>query len=56
MGLASFGLANTYYQWFVQFQDPIPIPSLCDVLWLAFYPCVYVALVLVMRAQVDRLP
>ncbi len=56
VGLASFGLANTYYQWFVQFLDPIPIPSLCDALWFAFYPLVYAALVLLMRARVDRLP
>ncbi|MDT5330289.1 MAG: hypothetical protein QOF31_1586 [Mycobacterium sp.] len=55
-GLASFALANTYYMWFIRPMDPIPIPSLCDVLWFVFYPCVYVALVLLIRSRVDRLP
>jgi hypothetical protein len=55
-GLTSFGLANTYYHWFIRPLNPMPIPSLCDALWLAFYPCVYAALVLLMRSRMDRLP
>ena len=56
LGLLSFGLSNTYYQWFVRPLDPMPFPSLSDALWLAFYPCIYIGLVLLMRPKVAGLP
>ncbi|MDO8942615.1 MAG: hypothetical protein Q7U75_05495, partial [Desulfobacterales bacterium] len=55
-GILSFGLANTYFHWVAQHVDPLPIPSLSNVLGLAFYPCSYIGLVLLMRPRVARLP
>jgi hypothetical protein len=35
-------------------RDPIPIPSLSDVLELGFYPIVYVAVAMLLRARIAR--
>jgi diguanylate cyclase (GGDEF)-like protein len=34
----------------------VPIPSVADVFFLAFYPCLYIALVLLLRVRIRRLP
>jgi diguanylate cyclase (GGDEF)-like protein len=35
-------------------QGPVPIPSVADVSWLAFYPAVYLAVVLLVRSRIPR--
>jgi two-component system cell cycle response regulator len=35
-------------------MDPIPIPSVSDVLWLVYYPIVYVAVAMLLRARIAR--
>ena len=47
--------ADTYYSLYVQDLDPMPIPSIADVLWLAFYPFAYCAIVLLVRARLSGL-
>ncbi|MGI8512130.1 MAG: HD domain-containing phosphohydrolase [Solirubrobacteraceae bacterium] len=56
------GLALTLYAageltWSIHFQDQAdpPVPSLADVFWLAYYPTIYVTLVLLVRSRVSRL-
>ncbi|HET6735186.1 diguanylate cyclase domain-containing protein, partial [Mycobacterium sp.] len=56
VGLISFALAKSIYLWFVRPLDPPPAPSIADVLWWNFYVCLYVALLLLVRSRVDRLP
>jgi diguanylate cyclase len=56
VGLTSFGLSNVYYLWFVRTLDPMPVLTLCHALWWTYYLCVSVALLLLMRSRVDRLP
>jgi diguanylate cyclase len=56
VGLTSFALAKPYYLWFVRPLDPMPAPSVSDALWWAFYPCAFVALLLLVRSRVGRLP
>src|SRR4051794_30092359 len=43
-------IANTFY---VSKRDPVPYPSISDVLWIAFYPAAYVALVLHVRGRIE---
>jgi diguanylate cyclase (GGDEF)-like protein len=54
-GLASALAGSAVY--YAQYRDlePIPSPSWADLGWLGFYPLVYVALLLVLRARVQRL-
>ncbi|MDT5129517.1 MAG: hypothetical protein QOH54_5161 [Mycobacterium sp.] len=54
--LAFQALANTYWSWFVQSIDPEPFPTLADALWLAYYPCVFLATALLMRSRVNQFP
>jgi diguanylate cyclase (GGDEF)-like protein len=43
-GLSLYALGNLLWSlWLGHMPDP-PIPSVCDVLWLALYPCAYVGL------------
>jgi len=56
LGLFFLGLANIYYQWFLRPLESPPIPLLAHALWLAFYPCAYLGLVLLIRPRVPRLP
>jgi diguanylate cyclase (GGDEF)-like protein len=53
-GMASYTAGNIYY--FVAQRDlsVVPIPSLADYLWVAFYPCAYVFVVLQLRRQITR--
>jgi diguanylate cyclase (GGDEF)-like protein len=43
-----------YYLAFLSDLDEIPIPSISDPFYLAFYPVSYVALALLLRARIDR--
>ena len=56
MGVAVVGwaLGNVYYTAVLWDQDPIPIPSPSDVLWLVYYPVVYVAVAMLLRARIAR--
>jgi two-component system, cell cycle response regulator len=56
MGVAVVGwaLGNVYYTAVLWDMDPIPIPSPSDVLWLVYYPVVYVAVAMLLRARIAR--
>jgi diguanylate cyclase (GGDEF)-like protein len=54
--LACQALANTYWSWFVQQLDPEPVPTWADALWLAFYPCMFLAVLLLVRSRIDQFP
>jgi diguanylate cyclase len=56
VGLLSFGLSNVLYVWFARALDPMPVPTLCHLLWVTAYICVFIALVLLVRSRVNRLP
>ena len=45
---------DLYYLAFLSDLDEIPIPSISDPFYLAFYPVSYVALALLVRARIDR--
>jgi diguanylate cyclase (GGDEF)-like protein len=45
---------DLYYLAFLSGLDEIPIPSISDPFYLAFYPVSFVALALLLRARIDR--
>jgi diguanylate cyclase (GGDEF)-like protein len=56
LGLAVYGLGNIYWTIAIRPLDPEPFPSGADACWLAFYPCAFAALMLVLREQTGRMP
>jgi two-component system, cell cycle response regulator len=54
-GLLLWALGQTYYSVVLYYASPAPFPSPADVLFLAFYPASYLALVMLLRARVARL-
>ena len=44
------------YVWLARTLDPMAVPTLCHVLWGIYYICVFIALVLLVRSRVNRLP
>ncbi len=54
VGLCFWVIGDLYWQFALANRDPIPYPSLADALYLAFYPCAYVAVVLLLRARLVR--
>jgi diguanylate cyclase (GGDEF)-like protein len=54
MGVAVviYAAGDIAYNGWVQFHDPVPVPSVADVLWLAFYPFAYVGILLLLRGRV----
>jgi two-component system cell cycle response regulator len=54
VGVVGWALGNVYYTVVLWNLDPIPIPSLSDVLWIVYYPIVYVAVAMLLRARIAR--
>ena len=54
VGVVGWALGNVYYTVVLWDLDPIPIPSVSDVLWLGYYPIVYVAVAMLLRARIAR--
>jgi diguanylate cyclase (GGDEF)-like protein len=54
VGVVGWAVGNVYYTAVLWDMDPIPVPSLSDVLWLAYYPIVYVAVAMLLRARIAR--
>src|SRR4051812_47127819 len=50
VGVVGWALGNVYYTAVLWDMDPIPIPSVSDVLWLVFYPPRYLPRALLLRA------
>jgi diguanylate cyclase (GGDEF)-like protein/putative nucleotidyltransferase with HDIG domain len=51
-GLASWAAGNTYWTFALVDLESPPYPSVADAFWLAFYPPVLVALILLVRSRV----
>jgi hypothetical protein len=56
LGLAVYGAGNIYWTIFIRTQDPEPFPSFADALWLSFYPCAFIALLLIVREIAEDVP
>ena len=54
IGLLSYALAKPVYLWFVLPLHPPPAPSVADALWWGLYPCLFVALLLLVRPRLNR--
>ena len=54
VGVVGWALGNVYYTVVLWDLDPILIPSVSDVLWLGYYPIVYVAVAMLLRARIAR--
>jgi two-component system cell cycle response regulator len=55
IALLLWALGQTYYSVVLYYASPAPFPSPADVLFLAFYPASYVALVLLLRSRIAQL-
>jgi diguanylate cyclase (GGDEF)-like protein len=56
VGVTGFLAGDLYYGFVLAGADEIPFPSWADAGYLAFAPCAYIGLVLVLRGRVSRLP
>jgi two-component system, cell cycle response regulator len=54
-GMLFWALGQTYYSVFLYYASPAPFPSPADLLFLAFYPAIYVGLALLLRARIAQL-
>src|SRR5207248_7775356 len=52
LGMSSWVAGNIWYSLFVIDENPLPIPSIADGLWLGLYPPTYVALALLIGRRV----
>jgi diguanylate cyclase (GGDEF)-like protein len=50
-----WALGQTYYSVVLYYASPAPFPSPADLLFLAFYPVSFVALVMLLRARIPQL-
>src|SRR2546423_8318632 len=56
VGLAFWTVGDVYYTFACAGIASPPFPSVADAFYLAFYPCAYIALVLLVRARVRDFP
>ena len=56
IGLALYGFGNIYWTIFIRPMADPPFPSVADGFWLSFYPCAFIALLLVIRDFAGKLP
>jgi diguanylate cyclase (GGDEF)-like protein len=56
VGLTLYGAGNIFWTIFIRTQNPEPFPSFADALWLSFYPCAFIALLLIVREIADDVP
>jgi diguanylate cyclase (GGDEF)-like protein len=54
VGVVGWALGNVWYTAVLWDMDPIPVPSVSDVLWIVYYPIVYVAVAMLLRARIAR--
>jgi diguanylate cyclase (GGDEF)-like protein len=54
VGVIGWAFGNVYYTVVLWDLDPIPIPSVSDALWIVYYPIVYVAVAMLLRARIAR--
>src|SRR3954449_3426957 len=54
VGVIGWAIGNVWYTAVLWDMDPIPIPSPSDVLWIVYYPIVYVAVAMLLRARIAR--
>jgi two-component system cell cycle response regulator len=55
LGTLSWALGDLCWTFFIRSLEVEPFPSVADGLWLGFYPPVYVALILLLRARLHQL-
>jgi two-component system cell cycle response regulator len=55
LGMLLWALGQTYYSAVLYYAEPAPFPSPADLLFLAFYPASFLALVHLLRARVAHL-
>jgi diguanylate cyclase (GGDEF)-like protein len=53
-GILSWTLGEIYFTVFLEHLDPVPVPSVADGFYLAFYPAAYAAIVLLLRNRAGR--
>lgn len=56
VGTVIWAAADIVYTAFVAVQVPIPYPSIADWMYLAFYPCAYIGLALLLLRRLHRPP
>jgi len=56
LAMAFWGTASTYYSLFLWDSEVVPIPSIADGFWLAFYVPAYMALYKLLRSRAGRFP
>jgi hypothetical protein len=54
-GMLLWVAGEAWYATFLADRDAPPVPSVSDALWLAFYPCCYAALVLLVHGRQEKL-
>ena len=54
-GLSFYAAGTIYWVAVVVKLDPPPYPSLCDAMWLAYYPFAYAAVLRLLRARQSRI-
>ncbi len=56
LGLFAWSFGNAIYVFYISYLDPVPFPSISDAFFLAMYPCVAVAVLMLARRNLDRAP
>jgi two-component system, cell cycle response regulator len=54
VAVVGWAMGNVYYTVVLWDLDPIPIPSVSDLLWIGYYPVVYIGVALLLRARIAR--